>query len=575
MDSSFRIKYLQSLSQGIAEIHHNKRYTDVIISVDETKFECHKLILGAMSHYFNAMFSTQMNESRDEVITIQNVDKDTFKTLLKYIYTGDDLITMENVQNLLRVANMLQVECLQEHCENFLNKILSAENCLSIWKMASAIGCLKLVRKTWNYILENFVIIMEFDEFDSLDVNDIISLIRDNDLNTSSEEVVYDAVIKWIQANPEERKSQIDNLLTHIRFPFISTKYINEHKDIKILTNSMYFQELMKDFPIRTNENDSNLINSRIFQPHQYQHRQEQVLCIVGIRSRHPNPQQTELKCFSYRRDSEYVMAKLPVEPGACFAVCCTKEDVYLSGGYHGQTLFLHYNGITNTWQQCEGLKEGRWGHDMVLLNGNVYSIGGSSRSSQTLSSIECYTPQNNHNEIVGNLSLPVSFMASAAIKNKIFIFGGMLQDRTFSQNIQCFDIENRTCKIVGSMPEMTTSASRVVVIENAVYIFYRGSDIMMYTEESGLTKVGTMPEFDHYGVVHHNGLILIVGCRNNQYSSLAFNPVSRKITEYIQTFKAAMCGYHCMNLVISKQHMKSAESDDISDQKETGILQG
>ncbi|KAL3877713.1 hypothetical protein ACJMK2_035378 [Sinanodonta woodiana] len=574
MESSFQIKYLESLSQGITEVYYNKRYCDVTISVEETKFECHKLILGAMSHYFNAMFSSGMRESRDNVITIQNVDKDTFKTLLKYLYTGDDLITMENVQHLLRVANMLQVKCLQEHCENFLSKSLSSENCLNIWKMASAIGCSKLVKKSWKYILENFVIIMELDEFDSFDVNDIISLIKDNDLNTSSEEMVCDAVIKWIQANPEGRKSQIDNLLTHIRFPFINTKYINKLKGIEILTDSGYFQELVKDLPIGMNEKASNLINSRILLPHQYQHRQEQVLCIVGTRSRHPNPQQTELKCFSYRRDSEYVMAKLPVEPGACFAVCCTKEDVYLSGGYHGQTLFLHYNGITNTWQQCESLKEGRFGHDMVLLNGIVYSIGGCSRSSQTLSSIECHTPQNSHNEIVGNLLLAVSFMASAAIRNKIFIFGGMLQDRTFSQNIQCFDIEKKTCKIVGSMPEMTSSASRVVVIDNMVYIFYREAGIMMFTEESGLIKVGTMPEFDHFGVVHHKGLILIVGCRNNQYSSLAFNPVTWKITEYTQTFKAAMCGYHCMNLVVSKQHMKNVELDDILGQAEAGILQ-
>ena len=46
---------------------------------------------------------------------------------------------------------------------------------------------------------------MEFDEFLTLQRNNLIEIISDDDLNVTNEEIVYLAVIKWLKASEEER----------------------------------------------------------------------------------------------------------------------------------------------------------------------------------------------------------------------------------------------------------------------------------------------------------------------------------------------------------------------------------
>jgi hypothetical protein len=204
---------------------------------------------------------------------------------------------------------------------------------------------------------------------------------------------------------------------------------------------------------------------------------------------------------------------------------------------------------------------EGRWGHSLVEVDGKIYAVGGSTKISQTLCSIECYDPVLNEWKLAGALNIPVSFMPTAAIGNRIYVFGGKLGDRTLTTKVQCFDIKRRMCFIIEDMPLMASTASRVAVVDEAVYIFYRHGDIVEFKVGSSVSVVGNMPHFDHYGVIPHEGQILIVGCQSNQYSTVMFNPVTREMTPYSRTVKAALCNFYCMPIVMSKQHIK-AESD-------------
>ena len=392
--------------------------------------------------------------------------------------------------------------------------------------------------------------------------DDLIKIIVENDLNTPTEETVCDAVLKWVDNSPETRKKNMGDLFRNIRFPLISVKYVKDLRSNEHVLCSAECQTLLSDvYSYLTSDNgELNLPSYLSEMARPCHHRQEEMMCIVGTRSRHPNPQATEIKCFSFRRDAEYTLAALPEEPGACFALCNCRGDVYISGGYHGQNLCLQFVSSDNRWQHCSPLLEGRWGHAMVEVKGCIYAIGGSTRISETLSSIECYDPKLNEWRLVGGLQIPVSFMPTAAIGNRIFIFGGKMQDRTLSTKIQVFDVERKMSFVMEDMPLGVSTASRVAVVDEAVYIFYRHGDIMEYIIGSGTSIVGNMPHFDHYGVVAHEGQVLIVGCQSNQYSTVFFNPSTREMTPYSRTVKAALCNFHCLPIVMSKQHMSHSE---------------
>ncbi|WAQ97198.1 KLHL6-like protein [Mya arenaria] len=562
MENKFIERYLQCLSTGVREVWQDGSFSDVEVKVTGRTYSCHRIILASLSQYFQAMFRSGMKESLAGCVEIHSMEAGIFEAVLRFMYTGDNVVQRDNVESLLQAAVMLQIPSLEDICESFLKKQIGPENCLGIWRLASSLNCFSLAKKCWTYILEFFSAVLISDEFHQISADNLIEIINDDDLNTPSEEAVCDAVLKWVDFDPNNRRQELGKLFRNVRFPLICVKYVKELRKKDIVLGSEECNDMLKDvFLYLTSESDdpeSELPNYLSEMSRKCHHRQEEMMCIVGTRSRHPNPQATEIKCFSFRRDAEYSLAALPEEPGACFGITKCRDDVYVSGGYHGGDLVLKYKSSDNRWQHCTPMLEGRWGHSMVEVNGCIYAIGGSTRVPQTLSSIECYDPKLNQWKIVGGLVIPVSFMPTAAIGNRIYIFGGKMMDRTLSTKLQCFDTVTKHCFILDEMPLVSSTASRVAVIENTVYIFYRHGDIMEFKEGGRTTVVGNMPHFDHYGVVPQEGQILIVGCQSNQYSTVMFNPSTREMAPYCRTVKAALCNFYCLPITMSRQHMSS-----------------
>lgn len=57
----------------------------------------HKNVLVAASPYFQAMFSV-FSESDKDLVKIKELDSNVLQLLIDYIYTGEIMVTIENVQ---------------------------------------------------------------------------------------------------------------------------------------------------------------------------------------------------------------------------------------------------------------------------------------------------------------------------------------------------------------------------------------------------------------------------------------------------------------------------------------------
>jgi len=60
----------------------------VVIEVGEKQFQVHKLILSTRSPVFEAMFNSELSESKQNLVKISEVGIEVFEKLLRYIYTG-------------------------------------------------------------------------------------------------------------------------------------------------------------------------------------------------------------------------------------------------------------------------------------------------------------------------------------------------------------------------------------------------------------------------------------------------------------------------------------------------------
>ena len=178
-----------------------------------------------MSPYFDAMFTHDMREARDGIVTLYDIDADIFENILVFMYTGKEVVGSENAEKMFRAASLMQIPCLQESCAEFLLSQISHDNSIGIWKIAKAHNCKKLSDKAWQVILENFQMVSASEDFASLDIDELICIIQSDDLIAPSEEFVCDVALDWVAAD-DSHKEDICKIVPALRLPLVSSDYL-------------------------------------------------------------------------------------------------------------------------------------------------------------------------------------------------------------------------------------------------------------------------------------------------------------------------------------------------------------
>jgi hypothetical protein len=130
-----------------------------------------------------------MKEKDLQVIELQGLSSKTMEILLDCIYSEKVSFTIENVQEILPAAALLQltgkfefdyfkscISCyfvycseIRSGCEEFLKNQLEPQNCLGIKSFAELHNCFNLKNATQEYIYEHFTqIVQNSDEFYNL-----------------------------------------------------------------------------------------------------------------------------------------------------------------------------------------------------------------------------------------------------------------------------------------------------------------------------------------------------------------------------------------------------------------------
>ena len=138
------VAHSQRVLARVNSLRQNRKLYDVILIAGSTEIFGHRAILAACSSYFEAMFSTDMMESREEKVLIQEMDSGVLARLIDFAYTGEIELTADNVLELLSASSRLQIEEVQDLCCDFLREQLDPHNCLEIRGFAEQYGCCEL-----------------------------------------------------------------------------------------------------------------------------------------------------------------------------------------------------------------------------------------------------------------------------------------------------------------------------------------------------------------------------------------------------------------------------------------------
>ncbi|MCH5210575.1 MAG: hypothetical protein J1F01_06375 [Oscillospiraceae bacterium] len=122
-----------------------------------------------------------------------------------------------------------------------------------------------------------------------------------------------------------------------------------------------------------------------------------------------------------------------------------------------------------DVWSDAGSLTEGRADFDTIVINGDLYAVGGYGDSGYTYS-IERYNASIAAWSIVTYIPDTINGFAVAGVDDKIYIIGGY-KDNTFLNDIQIYDTTSNTWTTGTPMIERRDKAAAIYV-DNKIYVF-------------------------------------------------------------------------------------------------------
>lgn len=360
-------------------------FTDVTLQCGESGqvFHCHKAVLSARSSYFKVMFTADMKERSDSVIKLSGVHCGVLADLVNYVYTAHVRITASNVQSLLEAADLLQFAAVKRACEEFLVRLLDVDNCLGMHAFAQLHLCVGLEREARRLMLSKFSEIIQQEELLELDLDRVKSFLSGHSLKVHTDEVLVDAIVKWISHDFDRRVHHAADLLHTIHLD-LDESYFKATLEVHFLLNT---KGDLKSLMMQT-------VRSSSKEPPTHRRMSCQSMYIIGGYYWHPL---CEVHIWDPMSDTWVQGKDMPDPARESYSVSLLGANIYVTGGYRTNTVealkeVFIYNCDVDEWTEGCPMTTARYYHCSVALHGCIYAIGGY-RGGAPERDCECYDP--------------------------------------------------------------------------------------------------------------------------------------------------------------------------------------
>ncbi|XP_035685467.1 kelch-like protein 21 [Branchiostoma floridae] len=381
-------------------------FVDVVVEVAGREFPCHRAVL-AVTPYFRTMFSAKLVESQAKVVTVHDIDSGSFSKILDFVYTGEILIGKDDVQDILQAAHMLQVEEVLRYCKMFIQKNLCPSNCVGVMCLADMYGLCDLKKTARRKALSQFSEFGRSEEFLILSTQQLLDLLRDKELRVENEDDVVLSMIRWLDHEPESRKTEVSRILPVIHLSSVRVsvlKKLEAHPTVqespeclaKITAAKEEHLKLMGD---TGREEDGRKPRCGI---------SDDLAIIVGgwkavtqqYYSENPTPPMPlqSIICMDPDCNQCYHVTDLPTPIVGCMSVASAGRYLYVTGGRAVSLLHLpskqafRYDFATDTWTRLPDMPRGRAGHQSAIVDGKLFLVGGDTAETLfNIFSMECF----------------------------------------------------------------------------------------------------------------------------------------------------------------------------------------
>ncbi|XP_037646043.1 kelch-like protein 23 [Sebastes umbrosus] len=385
-------------------------FTDIALQCSSGQvLHCHKVALCARSSYFRVMFTADMRERTNSLVRLPVVEVEVLSALVDYIYSSSFTITQLNVESLLKAADLLQFGAVKMACEAFLVRLLDVDNCLGMLPFFQLHACLTLEKEARRLLAGRFQEVIKEEEFLELDPDSLRTVLAEE-----NQEVVAEAVVRWLGHDPLIRTKQLSSLELHINPTNLSNALLkmrgyNELNDSDSLLSMSTITPMFKQSSMRSNRMRSS----------------SRMITIGGYHWR-PLSKVQRWDVLS----GEWVQGEeMPDYTKESYAVALLGCTIYVSGGYRTNTTEVldavwEYNSDSDYWTEGQSMLTARYYHCSVACCGCVYVMGGY-RGGSAMSQTEQFDPLKRRWMAVADMVQGVGNASATVLGNNIYVAGG------------------------------------------------------------------------------------------------------------------------------------------------------
>ncbi|XP_034981951.1 kelch-like protein 38 isoform X1 [Zootoca vivipara] len=517
-DQDFSSELLKQLNV----LRKNRILTDVVLCTGDTEIPCHRNVLASSSPYFKAMFCNNFKESGQEKVSLRDIDSNILHCIIVYVYTGEILMTVENILYLMETASMLQYMKLFEACSAYLQDQLAPDNCLGLIRLSEILHCDKLKKKAKAMALKCFPEVAISEDLKELCALELIDYLGDDEL-CGEEEQVFEALMVWVRHDPQARQSYIQDLFKKVRLQYVHPTFF-----FHFIANDSLIQsspacrnilELAQKQMFSLYSTSAPDIKPMWHVPRRYSCRE--FLLLVG--GRKDNQQTTrDVLLYDEKTNQWLSLAKYPTRLYKA-SVVSVHSNVYLLGGIPigngknqvSDNVYI-FSLKLNQWRLVEPMLVRRYSHRSIAYKNYIFAIGGIGENQEILNSMERYDSIYNVWEHMANMPVAVLHPAVSSKDQRIYLFGGedtmqnpvrLIQVYHVSRNMW-FRMETRMVKNV---------CAPAVVIGDRIFIVggYTRRVIAYDTKANKFVKCADMKDRRmHHGAAAINEKLYLTGGR-------------------------------------------------------------
>lgn len=464
--------FQKAFRNNLLRMQETSLHSDIKLRIGDLTIPCHRVVLCAASPYFDAMLSHEFSERNSLEVELKCVYPPAGFSLIKYIYTGEIVISQSEVQGLFEACDLLLFDSLKESCVSFMLRHIRSSNCINFLRLAKLHDLKSLAKKSKKWMLEHFEEVVNGNEFSELTQEELIEYISDDHLEVHSEDAVFVSVLKWIDASFECRRSSFSEIVQYVRHPYCTESYLLnillEELPLRNLECPGHLTDVLTDHFVQSHKKTS--FQTRILQSNR-------MLLVMGGKDYDGNANNY---CWKLTREPSSeswewrILTEMPMHSWYNFSACVTRSGFVVTGGRIGQygraeRMCWLFEVMSEKWTQLPPMDHARYYHGSVFHDSTVLAVGGYN-GVRNLTSVEKYDMLNFRwsSEAVMKEALRSHFAFSFG--ENIYVFSGINDSGKWSTKTQEYDVQLKSWVYRAEMP-IPCPEGAAAIVRDAIYL--------------------------------------------------------------------------------------------------------